>query len=170
MIMSNSCTSNLRLHKKQLIQLLLATPVIKYSDWKPEQINSTYDLSLKAGVYHFFEKLENGDIKSIYVGKASFSIPNQTYKNGWSLYERLKQHFQVKGDGMLKKYLGYGYESSSSMKNDFNNRQVYLQWLPLYHKTPSETLDSATCEMQNREITFCEHFCVSLLHPEFNDG
>ncbi len=168
--MSNSCTSNLRLHRNQLGQLLSATPEIKYSDWKPKEINQTYNLSLKAGVYHFFEKLENGGIKSIYVGKASFSIPTKTYKNGWSLYERLKQHFQENGDGLLKKYLDYGYQSSSLMKNDFNNREVYLQWLPLYHKTPIETLDSTTCKMQNREITFCEHFCVSLLHPKFNDG
>ena len=132
--MSNSCTSNLRLHRNQLKQLLSATPVIKYSDWNPEKINYTHKLSLKAGVYHFFEKLENGDIKSLYVGKASFSIPNKTLKNGWNLYERVKQHFHVgHKHGLLSKASKKsGRLTPEEIKNDFNGREIYLQWYPLH--------------------------------------
>ena len=160
--MSNSCISNLRRHKTQLKQLVSAEPV-KYSNWKPKQINNTHKLSLKAGVYHFFEELENGDIESLYVGKGGFS------ENGRSLFERLKQHFQPKGDGLLKKYSKYGYLSSSAMKNDLVARNVYVQWLPLYHRLPDSTLDLHTCNTQNREIILCEHFCISILDPKFND-
>ena len=157
--MSHSCTSNLKLHRNQLKQLLSAEPV-KYSDWKPNEINNTHELSLKAGVYHFFEELENGDIESLYVGMGGFS------ENGRNLYERLKQHFQVNGDGLLKKYSKYGYLSSSAMKNDLVARNVYFQWLPLHKKEPNLTLNLVTC---NRKIILCEHFCISILDPKFND-
>ena len=129
---------------------------------------------MKAGVYHFFEKLENGDIKSLYVGKGSFSPPNETYKNGWNLYERLKQHFQERYKfGLLSKASkkSGGQLTPTQIKNNFNGSEIYLQWLTLYSKQPNNLiLDSATCERQKREIIFCEHFCISMLHPEFNDG
>lgn len=134
-------------------ETLLSENSIKYVNWDANADHST--LNLQAGVYHFYET-NNGQIKSLYVGKASFGD-----KGDWSLFQRLKQHFQVsQKNTILGKYAKANKLSMESAKSKLQQSDVFLQWLPIEMSKPINL---------ERELMRIECFCKSILNPVYTD-
>lgn len=134
-------------------ETLLSGNSIKYVNW---DVNADHSiLNLQAGVYHFYET-DNEQIKSLYVGKAGFGA-----KNDWSLFQRLKQHFQVsQKNTLLGKYAKANNLTMESAKSKLQQSDVFLQWLPI---EVSEPIDL------ERELMRIECFCKSILNPAYTD-
>jgi hypothetical protein len=142
---------------QEKLDLLLKAPSIKYADWP--QID-TKELRNAAGVYHFFQ-IDEGFLKSVYVGKAGFG--RQMEKQTWSLHDRLSQHFLPSQKYALltkaSRKLGL---SPKECKAQFLGSGLRLQWLTLYdNPTKRNGIES--------ELLWFEYFAISVLRPEYTD-
>lgn len=139
-------------YQARLADLLAMNP-LKYSDWSTT--DSTRIIGV-AGVYHFFEKYDD-HIVSIYIGKGGFGRGKD-----WSLYERLKQHFQPS-----QKYALLGKASKATglspeqIKANFEEGNLYLQWLTFTTKS-----DSVTTNLE-AELRWFECFAIAVLNPKY---
>ncbi|MEE4465104.1 hypothetical protein V2S84_23780, partial [Azotobacter chroococcum] len=83
----------------------------------------------------------------------------------WSLYERLKQHFQPSQQNTL---LGKAAKALNGdpdeVKKNFASGEVYLQWLPLF------TDASANSDSISTELVWFECFCKAILKPRYTDA
>lgn len=147
-------TQRIENHQNHL-DLLLNMGPIKYSNWPP---TDTLDLSNSAGVYHFFEK-HNDHITSIYIGKGGFG------KGGkWSIYKRLKQHFQPSQKyALLGKASRANVLNPEQMKTNFENGNLYLQWVLF------ATKDSVPDDLESNLKLF-ECFAIAALNPKYTDA
>lgn len=150
-----SYAHNIEVYEQRLRELLAATP-IKYSAWPP---SDTTSLSASAGIYHFFE-VKDDVIASLYVGKAGFGGGGE-----WSLYERLKQHFQPsQPNTLLGKAAKALNRNPDEIKATFVSAEVYLQWLPLL---ANATIDSTNL---SAELVWFECFCKAILKPRYTNA
>ncbi|MBL0532966.1 hypothetical protein JD541_08255 [Aeromonas dhakensis] len=153
--MNTYLTKRIANHETRLVDLLNATSV-KYSAW-PETDKSV--LSKSAGVYLFFEKLDD-HIVSIYIGKGGYGGGKD-----WSIYKRLNQHFQVSQNyaliGKASKATGL---SSSKMKDLFESGNFYLQWI-LFATKP----EPVPPELES-SLRLFECFAISVLNPRYTDS
>jgi|CXWL01.1.fsa_nt_gi hypothetical protein len=134
---------------------LLASASLKYSEWPPKDATC---IQASAGVYHFYEKYDN-HIVSIYVGKAGFGASNT-----WSLYERMKQHFQPSQKyALLNKASRTSGRSPEIMKAEFKDSNLYLQWVIFATKSDKFTNLEA-------ELRWFECFAISVLKPIYSDA
>lgn len=152
--MTDSNVERIRGFEQQLNSLLVATR-LKYSEWPP---SDTSVLEQSAGIYHFFEET-GGAISSIYVGKAGFGSEK------WSLYQRLKQHFQPsQKNALLGKASKVLSRTPDEIKLMFSSGDYYLQWLPILKKTQ-------LCEGKDEsELIWLECFCKAILKPAYTDA
>ena len=152
--MAHSNVDRIRGFEQQL-KALLGSTRIKYSEWPP---SDTSALKTSAGIYHFFEE-KDGAISSIYVGKASFG------SGEWSLYQRLKQHFQPsQKNALLGKASKALNRTPDEIKHMFSNGDVYLQWLPILAKTQGGAGNVES------ELIWSECFCKAILKPTYTDA
>lgn len=141
---------------------LLKAKSIKYSEWNVQDDN--IELKNQAGVYHFFQKTEE-NIYSLYVGKAGFGKEKK-----WSLFERLKQHFQEsQKNTLLGKYASKNNLLPNAAKLKLEKSEVYLQWLPIFKKNGiTESLFSEySVDDLEKQILQIECFCIAILQPEY---
>lgn len=134
-------------------EALLSENSIKYVDW---DVNADHSiLNRQAGVYHFYET-DNEQVKSLYVGKAGFGA-----KNEWSLFQRLKQHFQVsQKNTLLGRYALANNLTMRSAKFELQQSDVFLQWSSIEVPEPLGL---------ERELMRVECFCKSILKPTYTD-
>jgi len=148
-------TNRIEKHQELLKNLLNATS-IKYSDWLPH--NHTH-LRESVGVYHFYE-VQGSHVISLYVGKAGFGV-----NENWSLFERLKQHFQPS-----QKYALLGKASiklcitPQEAKKRLNSGNVHLQWLKLGERSNTQLIAIES------ELKWFECFAIAVLMPEYTDA
>ena len=139
------------------LKKLLGSPSIKYSDWPP---NDNESLKFCAGIYHFYE-VKGELVESMYIGKAGFGKTNSK----WSLYSRLKQHFQPsQRNTLLGKASKVANVTSDQMRNQFNERSIYLQWIVLGDRT-----DKIQPELIS-ELLFLEYFAIAILQPKYTES
>jgi len=141
-------------YQRQLCELL-NSPKIKYSSWPPTDSDSVRQ---SAGVYHFFESYDNC-ITSLYIGKGGFGSGDK-----WNLYERMKQHFQPSQEyALLGKASRSRGISPEDAKKEFNNSNIYLQWLAF--GTTEEEYEGTIEE----DLRGFEHFAIAILKPLYTD-
>lgn len=152
--MNTEHTQRIVNYQARLADLLAMAP-LKYSDWPS---TDTTNIMGAAGVYHFFEKHDD-HIVSIYIGKGGFGRGKK-----WSIYERLKQHFQPS-----QKYALLGKASKATglnpeqMKVKFKAGNLHLQWLTFATKS-----DSVTTNLE-AELKWFECFAIAVLKPKYTD-
>jgi hypothetical protein len=148
-------TQRMANHQARLAALLATTP-LKYSDWP---LTDMTNISKSAGVYHFFEKHDD-HIVSVYIGKGGFG-----HVEKWSIYERLKQHFQPSQKyALLGKASQASGLSSEQMKANFMGGNLYLQWV-LFATKP----DSVPIDLES-DLKLFECFAIAVLNPRYTDA
>jgi hypothetical protein len=149
----SSVTQKIEIYAGHLNSLMSAKS-LKYSSWPQDAKDH---LSESAGIYHFFER-EEQSIISLYVGKAGYG------DGDWSLYQRLKQHFQTsQKNALIGKIAKSSDQDPKSVKTSLLEREVYLQWLEIARK-------SNTTPDIEQELVWIECFCKSILKPKYTNA
>ena len=149
----SSVDEKIEIYAGHLNSLLAATPM-KYASWPQD---AKEQLSESVGIYHFFEK-EGELISSLYVGKAGYG------GGDWSLYQRLKQHFQTsQKNTLIGKIAKCSGQDPKLVKTSLVEREVYLQWLEISRK------DNVPPNIE-AELVWVECFCKSILKPKYTDA
>ena len=149
----SSVAQKVEIYAGHLNSLLAATP-LKYASWPQDAKDH---LSESAGVYHFFEK-DGPSISSLYVGKAGYG------DGDWSLYQRLKQHFQTsQKNALIGKIAKCSGQDPKLVKTSLVEGEVYLQWLEISRK------DNAPPDIE-AELVWVECFCKSILKPKYTNA
>lgn len=131
---------------------LMSAKSLKYSAWPQDD-----HLSESVGIYHFFET-DAQSITSLYVGKAGYGDGN------WSLYQRLKQHFQTsQKNALIGKIAKSSGQDPTLVKTSLLERDVYLQWLEIARKS------NAPPDIE-QELVWIECFCKSILKPKYTNA
>jgi hypothetical protein len=152
---------------KESLELLLKAESIKYSAWNPDDNHS--ELATEAGIYHFYQK-NNGKVESLYLGKAGFGS-----NDNWSLFQRLKQHFQIsQKHTLLKKYAEHHDIKVEDSKQYLEQSETYLQWLAIFKKDNKNKveaiLDGYSGSEFESQIIWVECFCKSIMQPKYTDA